>query len=161
MDFLKSWSFTWGLRWIFERVVVCISDSLRTTHGILDFLVSLDASLNILQFLRRRQECHMSRLHVIKDLLFATDAHCVAHGNHLWSLMVFKNHKVRTKKSQGALWFSMSTFWEFMIFLILREGRLSPLYGVEGGIYDFRGTTSDLLWRTYDPWSGIYAKRKA
>ena len=103
MDFHKCQSFTRGLRWIFKRVVVCISDSLRTTHAIFDFLVSLDASLNILQFLRRRQECPMSRLDVTKDLLFATDAHCVAHGNLLWSLMVFKNHNVPTKKSQGAL----------------------------------------------------------
>ena len=61
MDFRKSWSFTWGLRWIFKGVVVCISDFLRTTHAILDFMVSLDASLNFLQFSRRRQECHMSR----------------------------------------------------------------------------------------------------
>ena len=45
----------------------------------------------------------MSRSDVIKDLLFATDAHCVAHENHLWSLMVFENHNVPTKKSQDAL----------------------------------------------------------
>ena len=61
-----------GLRWIFERVVVCISDFLRTTHAILDFLVSLDASSNFLQLARRFQECHMSRLDAIQDLLFAT-----------------------------------------------------------------------------------------
>ena len=103
MVFQKSWSFPWGLKWFFRKAEVSIESFWRTTHAIFDFLVSLDASLNILQFLRRRQECPMSRLDVTKDLLFATDAPCVAHGNLLWSLMVFKNHNVPTKKSQGAL----------------------------------------------------------
>ena len=72
MDFQKSRSFPWELKWFLKNAEVSIENFLRTTHAILDFLVSLDASLNFLQFSRRVEERHMSRLDAIQDLLFAT-----------------------------------------------------------------------------------------
>ena len=50
-----------GLRRISRKAEVSNEDFLRTTHAILDFLVSLDASLNYLQLLVPNQEDHMSR----------------------------------------------------------------------------------------------------
>ena len=53
--------------------------------------MSLDASLNLLQFSRRFEECHMSRLDAIQDLLFAHRRimlHMKTSCVHVWFLKI-------------------------------------------------------------------------